>query len=168
MNYFITESYLKRETPITANVDVNDLIPFIKTASDFAVQPILGTYFYDYLLAKYNAETLTTLEQTLVGYIKPIVAWQTCSDGVVGLSRQLKNKGLQSQNGDYSNSSDLKEIAFYLDHYDQKKTFYVNRLVTYLTRNSKLFPEFESEENKDSNIRPSKPIGGFNDSIMIV
>lgn len=45
MKYFITENYLKTQTPITANCDVNDIVPYIKTQSDLRVQPILGTYF---------------------------------------------------------------------------------------------------------------------------
>ena len=51
MIYFITETYLKTNTPITANVDVTDVTPYVKTQSDLRIQPILGTYFYNYLLA---------------------------------------------------------------------------------------------------------------------
>jgi hypothetical protein len=57
MTYFITENYLKLNTTITANVDVTDLVPFVKTASDMSVQPILGSYFYTDLLTKYNNQT---------------------------------------------------------------------------------------------------------------
>jgi hypothetical protein len=33
MLYFITETYLKTNTPITANVDVTDVTPYIATQS---------------------------------------------------------------------------------------------------------------------------------------
>lgn len=168
MIYFITESYLKRETPITNNVDVTDLTPFVKTASDMTVQPILGTYFYDDLLTKYNAQTLSNDEETLVSYIQPCIAWRTCSDAVIGLSRQLKNKGLQSQQGDFSASVSMSEIAFYSDDYRQKETFYINRLVTYLKDNKDLFAEYTSTLNKDSNIKPTTPTDSFNDSILFI
>ena len=49
MIYFVTENYLKTKTPITANIDVNAITPFISTQSDMRVQPILGTYFYQYI-----------------------------------------------------------------------------------------------------------------------
>ena len=45
MLYFITESYLKTNTPITANVDVTDVTPYIATQAALRVQPILGTTF---------------------------------------------------------------------------------------------------------------------------
>ena len=168
MTYFITENYLKLNTTITANVDVTDLVPFVKTASDMSVQPILGSYFYADLLTKYNNQTLDAKETILVDYIKPCVAWQVCSDAVIGLSRQLKNKGLQSQNGDFSNSADFREITFYCDHYAQKKDFYINRLVNHLHRFGKDFEAFISELNKDSNMYPTNPTPTSNGSFFTV
>ena len=168
MIYFITENYLKLNTTITANVDVNDLVPFVKTASDMSVQPILGTYFYTDLLTKYNAQTLSGDETLLTEMIQPCVAWQTCSDAVIGLSRQLKNKGLQSQSGDYSNSADFREITFYTDHYAQKKDFYINRLVNFLDINKDLFSAYTSELNKDSNMKPTDPTETSNGSFFVI
>ncbi len=112
MIYFITESYLKTQTPITANVDVNDVVPYIKTQSDMRVQPILGTYFYNYMLTGYNAQTLNNDEETLVTYIQPVVAWRSAEDAVFGLSYQLKNKGIQQQFGDYSSQVTQNEVVF--------------------------------------------------------
>ncbi len=43
MIYFITETYLKTNTPITANVDVTDVTPYIATQAQLRVMPILGT-----------------------------------------------------------------------------------------------------------------------------
>ncbi len=70
MIYFITETYLKTNTPITANVDVTDVTPYIATQSDLRVQPILGTTFYKYMLNAYNTQTLTNDEETLVEFIQ--------------------------------------------------------------------------------------------------
>ena len=76
MIYFITENYLKTNTPITANVDVTDVTPYIKTQSDLRVQPILGSVFYNHLLDAYNNQTLTPDEEDLVTFIQPVVAWR--------------------------------------------------------------------------------------------
>jgi hypothetical protein len=61
MLYFITETYLKNNTPITANVDVNNVTPYLATQAALRIQPILGTTFYNDLLTKYNAQTLDPL-----------------------------------------------------------------------------------------------------------
>lgn len=169
MIYFVTENYLKNQTPITANVDVTDVTPFIKTQSDMRVQPILGTYFYKYMLTGYNAQTLNNDEETLVTYIQPVVAWRSAEDAVFGLSYQLKNKGLQMQNGDYSTSVSQSEVAFAQDHYAQKASFYETRLFNYLKENKDLYPEFTSDLNKDSDIKPTKTKdNGYTDSILII
>jgi len=118
MIYFITENYLKTQTPITANVDVTDVTPYIKTQSDMRVQPILGTYFYNYMLTGYNAQTLNNDEETLV---------------------------------------------------TQKASFYEARLFRFLKENKDLFPEFISDLNKDSDIRPSKKEDtGYTTQILIL
>lgn len=152
--YFITENYLKNNTPITKNVDVNDVTPYIATQSDMRIQSILGTYFYEYLLSAYNAQTLNSDEEDLVEKIQPVVAWFSAVDAVFGLSYQLKNKGVQVQFGDYSTNVSQSEIAFNMDHYEQKAHFYEKRLTNWLLDNKDLFPEFISDDNKDSDLKP--------------
>jgi hypothetical protein len=154
MLYFITETYLKTNTPITANVDVTDVTPYIKTQADLRVQPILGSVFYNYLLAEYNAQTLSPDEETLVGFIQPVVAWRSAEDAIFGLTYQLKNKGLQTQFGDNSGSVSRAEVAFGMEHYAQKASFFEQRLIRYLLANKNSFPLFISQENRDTDLRP--------------
>ena len=154
MLYFITETYLKTNTPITANVDVTDVTPYIKTQADLRVQPILGSVFYNYLLSEYNAQTLNPEEETLVGFIQPVVAWRSAEDAIFGLTYQLKNKGLQTQFGDNSGSVSRAEVAFGMEHYAQKASFFEQRLIRYLLANKNLFPLFISHENRDTDLRP--------------
>ena len=172
MTYFITETYLKTKTPITNNVDVNDITPFIQTQCEMRVQPILGTYFYEYLLAKYNAQTLTANEEELVKRIQPVVAWRSAEDAVFNLTYQLKNKGLQKQFGDNSSSVDRNEMVFSMEHYSQKAEFYEARLFRYLEINKALFAEYTATENNDcmtNDINPTEDgDSGYLDDIMII
>jgi hypothetical protein len=154
MLYFITENYLKTNTPITANVDVTDVTPYISTQAQLRVMPILGTTFFNYMLEVYNDQTATNDEETLIKFIQPIIAWRSAEDAVFGLTYQLKNKGLQLQNGDYSSSVSQREVAFGMEHYAQKASFFEQRLIKYLIKNKNLYPEFISEENRDTDLRP--------------
>jgi len=154
MLYFITENYLKTNTPITANVDVTDVTPYIATQAQLRVMPILGTTFFNYMLKVYNDQTATNDEETLIKFIQPIVAWRSAEDAVFGLTYQLKNKGLQTQNGDFSSSVSQREVAFGMEHYAQKAAFFEQRLIRYLIKNRNLYPEFISLENRDTDLRP--------------
>lgn len=156
MIYFVTEKWIKENTPITDNVDMTDVMPWIKTAAELWIQPILGMYFYNDLLTKYNAQTLSSDEVALVAMIKPAIAWRAASDAVYGLSRQLKNKGIQSQSGDFSASVELDEVQFAMAHYRQKGEFYETLIIKYLKENRALFANFTSDSNTDSIIKPQK------------
>jgi hypothetical protein len=106
------------------------------------------------MLNAYNTQTLTPDEETLVEFIQPVVAWRSAEDSVFGLSYQLKNKGLQTQFGDYSGSVSRTEVAFGMEHYAQKASFYEQRLIKYLLANKNLYPQFTSLTNKDTDLRP--------------
>lgn len=170
MIYFITENYLKTNTPITKNVDVTDVAPYIKPASDMRVQAILGSYFYNDLLTKYNAQTLNADETTLVTKIQPVVAWRAAEQAAFGLSYQLKNKGIQVQFGDYSTNVSQNEVAFVMDHYGQMAAFYEKRLISYILENKSLFSAFTSTLNKDSDIKPVDECKGndYDNTMMVI
>ena len=169
MTYFVTLAWLKAYTPVSANIDETLIFPFVPTSSDLWIQPILGTYFYEYLLNAYNAQTLNNDETALVEKIKYAIAWRTASEAPIGLTFQLKNKGLQTQNSDNSESVDLADAEAVELKYVKKAEFYENQVKKYLYKNKDLFPEYLSDLNDDSLIKPSKDRGNdYNTFISFV
>ena len=165
MIYFVTEAWLKKNTPITANVDVTDVTPWVQVASDLEILPILGTHFYNIILSAYNAQTLTNDQILLVEKIKPAIAWKAAELSVYGLTYQLKNKGLQKQSGDNSEAVDIEETKFGMSHYEQMSRFYSNQLIKWLKANKNLFPDFTSSLNNDSNYKDD--VNTFDTIILI-
>lgn len=149
--YFVTENYLKVNTPITANVNITEVLPLVKGAAMMWTRSTLGSYFFQDLLTKYNNQSLSTDETTLVEYMQPSIAWRAAADAIIELSYQLKNKGVQTQSGDFSNSPEYKAIMFMNNHYTKKAEFYENAMWKYLTKNKDLYPAFTSVLNRDSN-----------------
>lgn len=148
--YFVTENYIKVNTPITANVNITEVLPLVKAASDMWTQHTLGTYFYEYLLAKYNAQALSANEEILVALMQPSIAWRACADAVIELSYQLKNKGIQTQSGDFSANGEAKMVQFMNRHYSQKAEFYEQKMWDYLVKNKALYTEFTGPLNNNS------------------
>ena len=125
MIYFVTEAYLKSNTTVGLNVDANIITPAIVTAADTFVRSIIGTPFYNYLLTQFNNQVLDPDEVTLVqDYIKNAVAWRAASEIVAAASYQLKNKGVQTQSGDFSMSPEYRAIMWNIQHTSDKATFY--------------------------------------------
>lgn len=166
MDFFITEKYLKDNTTISNNCDVKDVLINVRSSSDMYVRSILGTFFYNDLLSKYNNKTLNDNEIILVSYIQPSVAWKSAAESVITLSYQLKNKGIQTQSGDYSNSAEYKEIMFLYHHYSDKADFYLNKLGEYLKVSGDIYPNYTSKSNIDSVIRNGKD--GLQSGIMFI
>jgi hypothetical protein len=154
--YFISINYIKLNSPVSQNVDANDLRPHIKPASDMYIQPVLGTNFYDYLVSGYTAQVLSANETTLVEYIQPVVMYYTCVLAMPFLNYQVKNKGSQFQNSDFSTSSengDKKATSFIMNELENKAQFYLKRLENYLDDNASLFTQYTTNNNDD--ITPS-------------
>ena len=167
MIYFVTEQYLKQKTPITQNVSASDVMPFVEPAASAWMQNILGTYFFNHLLTAYNAQSLNAEELVLVAKIQPAIAWRAASDCVLGLTYQLKNKGLQKQNGENSEAVEQSEVGFVMKHYTQKAEFYESLVRKFLKANKDDYPQFTSKQNKDSELAPQTD-DNFNTDILFV
>lgn len=157
--YFTTESHLKVVTAINPNIQVEHIVPFTKTVAEMWIRPILGLYFYDYLLAAYNASGLTANEIVLVSHIQPAIAWRAASEAVISTSYQITQKGVQKQSSDNSEAAEASEIGMVRGMYVQKAEFYENFIGRWLCDNKDLFPQFISDLNKDSLIKPNKNTG---------
>ena len=149
MIYFVSETYIRENTPVNANVDIKDLLPNIKPASDMFIMPILGTNFYTTLLNSYSAMTLNANEEILVSYIKPFLAYKTIEISIPWLTYQVKNKGPQSQTGDFSSNIDNSTMYYLKKELENRSEWYSQRLVNYLCDNSSLFSGYTNNNSTD-------------------
>lgn len=156
MTYFVTTQYIKNNTNVGSSIDENLIAPLVKTAAEMWVRSILGNHFFEDLLSKFNNQTLDPVEIDLVSdYIKPAIAWKVAADVTANASLLLRNKGVQTQSGDFSAAADFKSMAFVQRTSFEKGTFYEGLLFNYLKENGDIFPEFKSDSNTDSTVRKS-------------
>jgi hypothetical protein len=173
MNYFITQEELKVNSPVAPNVNIQDIWPNVRVGSDFALEPVLGSYFYNHLLMAYNAnpQTLTPAEQVLLPYLKMVNYWSVASESVYSLHFKLKAIGVQVQNSDNSDAADSNDVKFLKRHYDQKKEFYIERLKHFLKTNKADYPELTNKLNTncDADFRPNNERGdSYNDDMLMI
>jgi hypothetical protein len=153
MVYFITEKFLKLYGIITSNVDASDFTPLIQFASKAFIKKQIGSYFFNDLLTKYNAQTLSPDEVELVEIMQFAIAWRACAEAGVTLSWQLKNKGYQVQNDDNSEAPEAKTVWELYDHYIQKAQYFELELKQFLIDNKNDYPVYLDKLNKDSIIK---------------
>lgn len=153
MVYFVTENFIKTTTPVSENVDANDIMPSIYTAAMGYVRPIIGTVFFNDLLTKYNAQTLNNDEINLVqDWIKPAIAWRACQQISISATFQLKNKGLQTQSGDFSQTPEYRAAMFVSHEYGDRAAMFENLLLKHLEDKTvaALYPVFLQNNNKEA------------------
>ena len=156
---FISETYIRENTPLNQNLDIKDIVNNIPSAQDMYIQPILGSNFYDYLLGVYSAQTLTSDEQTLVMLIKPALAYRSAEMSLPFVQYQIKNKGPQSQFGDNSNQVEMTQLSYLRNELKNRAEFYDTRLKKYLCDNGSKFPQYTTNNNVD--ILPEKGASGY-------
>jgi hypothetical protein len=171
MIYFCTENWLKTNGAITANVDATDFSPLVQFAAKAFIKKQIGSVFFEDLLTKYNAQTLSVAEQAVVEKMQWAIGWRASAQAVLTLTYQLKNKGLQKQSDDNSEAVELKEATFMYDQYIQQAGLFENELKEFLIANKNDYPVYLSVANKDSVIKNNEhDVRGnaFNEGIGIL
>lgn len=148
MIYFVTEQFIKNNTHITQNVDAEDLGPYIHISAITYVQPILGYTFFNDILNKYNNNTLNSDEQELVEFIQYVVAFYAAYEAVPNITFRISNKGIQSQNGQFSNNETLEVLDYIRRNIVKFAKMKEDELREYLYENEDNFPLYKSDSNE--------------------
>lgn len=154
--YFITENYIKTRTQLSQNIDYADIAPNIAVAALDYVRPILGKAFFDDLLTKYNAQTLNSNEEEVVEIIQKVVAFRAADITAPFISFALKNKGVQSQSGDFSGSESIQVVNYIRNELQTHAYVNEKELKAYLKENKDNFPIYTSPSN-DVIVEPEEP-----------
>lgn len=157
--FFISERYLKDNTPMGDNVDIKDIYPFAKTAEDIYIQEIIGTPLFNRLVESLNASPKNTTdnETTLLLIIRDALKWYTLYDATPFFWIKFRNIGIVKQNGDNLETVSDKEMDKVRNEFMNKAKFYSNRLVDYLCINSSKFSQY-SGPYQWSDLRPSRKV----------
>ena len=110
---FIDVDYLKDNTPIEQNVDVDKLLPHIFDAQEARIMPLLGESFYRHLEDAVINSTLTAEETLLLKrYIQPCLADWAYYQAYPSLAIKTTNKGASKENSEFSSNADLNEMKY--------------------------------------------------------
>ena len=143
---FISEVYLKRYSPITQNVDVSLIFPYVETYQVTNIMPVLGSKLYQRLALGIAANNLTANEIELLEIVRQMLVWGSTSMCIPFLSIQLRNKGVMRQGGENTETANLDEIRYLRHEANNLAEFYGKRLNEYLCKNGNLFPEYSNPE----------------------
>ena len=158
---FVTTKDMATFTPMNGNIDVDNLIQYMKIGQDIHILNYLGSDLYNKINDDIVASTLTGDYLTLVNtYIKPMVIWYGFYEYLKFAPYSVSNLGIFKHLSENSESVDDKEIDNLEDKAFSVAENYAQRFVRHMCFNSTTFPEYTS--NTDDDVRPDKDVNFTN------
>lgn len=141
--YLISEKTLKADSLVNNNIDGMYINPAIQVAQDMFLQPLLGSVLYKRICDDVAEGTLDADYKLLLDdYITPFLEFRVMADIQIPLNYKLRNAGVV-QNSDVNiQTVSLDELKYLTDFYENKATFYANRLSDFLCHNSNIYKEY--------------------------
>lgn len=107
----ITEKLLKDHSPITNNVDIKDIVPYIGIAQKLHINEILGIALLSELEQQILTNSLTPENGDLILKIAPALSYWVCYQALPFHWAKWVNKGVTTLESENSNATSLKEIG---------------------------------------------------------
>lgn len=155
----ISPEYIRKYSTVSDNMNDNNIVPCIIDAQLSGLQPIIGTALYDELCKQVTDDDLTEFNKLLLdNYIATYLLYQVIANMTVDNYQKQHNAGsVNYVDTNYQNIA-LSELKYMKQHWEDKASFYANRLDDFLHANSQNYPKFyewkcgEMRHNDSSNV----------------
>lgn len=157
---FITRNDIIKNTPLQGAIDADALLPFCRTAQDKYLKNLLGTVLFDFLQAKIETNTFSTLDvyyQDLMNdHIKYTLLWYACVEYIPFSSVQFKSNGAVKQQSEQGIAPSKGEIDYLLQKAQNNADYYALRLQNYLIAYSNNIPQYLQSVGNQTQIYPDQ------------
>jgi len=161
----ISENRLKELTAVHANMEPNELTPFVIQAQDIYIQELLGTKFYQNLKNRVFSGTTSDAEETLLNeYIAPTLANFSVYLALPSFNYKMTNKSLLNPSAEEAQNTDLSQLKYMREQVKNTAEFYRERSREYLIDNEELFPDYTNPGI--DGMMPNK-LNGYSSGIVI-
>jgi hypothetical protein len=152
---WINNSFLKSVTPLSNNIDVNEISSHIETAQLINIREILGKLLYDDLNTKILANTLDSQETELYDILKYAIAYRASEIAIPFLSIKLRSKGAVRLQDETAQPASLEELKYLRHELKNKAEYFEQRSKDFLYQYSPDFPLWLSYSAGQQQIYPN-------------
>jgi len=157
---FITRNDIIKNSPLQGAIDADALLPFMRTAQDKYLKNLLGTVLFEFLQARIEANTVSTLsiyyQDLLNDYIKNTLIWYGCVEYIPFSSVQFKSNGAVKQQSEQAVTPSKSEIDYLLNKALNNADYYALRLQNYLISYSNEIPQYLESVGNQTQIYPDQ------------
>lgn len=141
----ISEELLKLYSPLSKNVDVDKVYPYLHLAQPYFVEPIIGDALLSELQSQVETGELTPENKALILKIAPVLAYYATYLAMRSLSYSVTEKGITKETSENSSSIDRNELGDYILSIKQQAEMYADVLIKYLCRCQLSYPLWRPE-----------------------
>lgn len=164
MILLLTESTLKRYSPIEGNVDVELLKPHILRAQETIVHETLGTDLLRELQSQIENDTVTAANATLLDdYIRPMLALWSTYKAMPFLRGRIRNGDIVTRTHDDGTPVSDNVFSEMINGIKNDAEWYTQRTIDFLCNNEQDYPAYKS--NTDEDICPKS--NGYNTGLVL-
>lgn len=143
----IDEYNLKLWSPISKNLSVDRIFPFVSLAQEFYLSDVLGLPLKEELQHQVEEDNLTPENKALMIKIFPVLGFWTSYLALRSIAYTSSQKSLVKEHSENSEALNEKELAEYLIQLKNNAEQFTEILIRYLCHCKDLYPLW----------RPSKP-----------
>jgi len=107
----ISESLFKQHSPVTANTDITEFVPYICIAQELHIEPVLGEALMTELKEQISTNTLTPENSDLIIRLAPALAFYAVYQALPFHWATIVNKGITIRESENSKGIDIKDLA---------------------------------------------------------
>lgn len=130
----ISEELLKLYTPLSKNVDVDKIYPYLHLAQPYYLQPILGDALLSELQTQIETSALTEENKALIIKCAPVIGYYATYLALRSLAYSITEKGITLEQSENSRGISEKELGEFILSIKQQAEMYAELLVKYLCR----------------------------------
>jgi hypothetical protein len=155
---FITRNDIIKNSPLQGAIDADALLPFVRTAQDKYMKNLLGTVLFEYLQARIEDDTFSTLsvyyQDLMDDHIKYTLLWYACVEYIPFSSVQFKSNGAVKQQSEQGIAPAKSEIDYLKQRAQENADYYALRLQNYLIAYSNQIPQYLQSVGNQTQIYP--------------
>ena len=158
---FISRTDLVKNSIIDGNTDTDLFIQYVKIAQEIHIQSALGSKLYNKISEDIASGNLIGDYLALVtDYVQPMLIHYAMVDFLPFCAYQVKSGGIYKHSSENSETVNKDEVDFLVQKEREFAEHYTRRFVDFICFDTSKFPEYN--QNVDSDVYPTKNVGGSN------
>lgn len=157
----IDEENLKLWSPISKNVSVDKIFPFVTLAQQYYLVEVLGTPLTQELQQQIVDNQLTNANKALLIKIFPVIGFWTSYLALRSLSYSTNQKGVIKEKSENSEALNHTELGEYLLSLKEQAEQFTELLIKYLCNCQELYPLWRP--SRECNCDKYLPTDGSNE-----